>query len=74
VLGIPVRTVPGDAAVTGVAMLAGLGAGVYRDEAEAVARCVRPSAAVLPDPATSDVHALGFARHLELAESAAVRR
>ncbi len=41
VLGIPVRTVPGDAAVTGVAMLAGLGAGVYRDPAEAIARCVR---------------------------------
>ena len=45
VLGIPVRTVPGDAAVTGVAMLAGLGAGVYRDPAEAIARCVRPDAA-----------------------------
>ena len=39
--GIPVRTVPGDAAVTGVAMLAGLGAGLYRDPAEAIARCVR---------------------------------
>ncbi len=42
VLGIPVRTVPGDAAVTGVAMLAGLGAGVYRDPAEAIAP-VRPT-------------------------------
>ena len=42
---MPVRTVPGDAAVTGVAMLAGLGAGVYRDPAEAVERCVRLGAA-----------------------------
>ena len=52
VLGIPVRTVPGDAAVTGVAMLAGLGAGVYRDPAEAIERCVRLEPAVEPDPAT----------------------
>ncbi len=50
VLGIPVRTVPGDAAVTGVAMLAGLGAGVYRDPAEAIARCVRLEPPVEPDP------------------------
>ena len=31
VTGLPVRTIPGDAAVTGVAMLAGIGAGLYRD-------------------------------------------
>ncbi len=41
VCGIPVRTVPGDAAVTGVAMLAGLGAGVFRDVDDAIAGCVR---------------------------------
>lgn len=50
VLGIPVRTVPGDAAVTGVAMLAGLGAGIYRDPAEAIARCSRSDPVVDPDP------------------------
>ncbi len=50
ILGIPVRTVPGDAAVTGVAMLAGLGANVYRDPAEAIARCVRLEPPVEPDP------------------------
>ena len=48
--GIPVRTIPGDAAVTGVAMLAGLGAGVYRDPAEAIARCVRLEPPIEPDP------------------------
>ena len=42
VLGIPVRTVPGDAAVSGVAMLAGLGAGIYRDRCRGH-RAVRPA-------------------------------
>ena len=50
VTGLVVRTYPGDAATTGVAMLAGLGAGIYRDPADAIARCVRPDAPVEPDP------------------------
>ena len=37
-LGIPVVRIPGDAAGTGVAMLAGIGAGVFRDAAEAIVR------------------------------------
>ena len=74
VLGIPVRTVPGDAAVTGVAMLAGLGAGVYRDPAEAIERCVRLEPAVEPDPATRAAYAEARAAYRELARSGAVRR
>ncbi|MDP9482433.1 MAG: FGGY-family carbohydrate kinase, partial [Chloroflexota bacterium] len=74
VLGIPVRSVPGDAAVSGVAMLAGLGAGVYRDPAEAIERCVRLDPAVEPDPATRDVYADARAAYRELASSRAVRR
>ena len=53
VTGLPVRTVPGDAAVTGVAMLAGLGAGVYRDVSDAIGRCARPDPAIDPDPGTA---------------------
>lgn len=74
VLGIPVRTVPGDAAVTGVAMLAGLGRGIYRDPAEAIARCVRMEPAVEPDPANATACAAAAARFHALATSAAVRR
>ncbi len=48
VTGLVVRTYAGDAATTGVAMLAGLGAGVYRDPAEAIARCVRADPPVEP--------------------------
>jgi sugar (pentulose or hexulose) kinase len=73
VLGIPVRVVPGDAAVTGVAMLAGLGTGIYRDPAEAIARCVRPEPAIDPDPGTRDAYGAASAAYHALAASAAVR-
>ena len=73
VLGIPVRTVPGDAAVTGVAMLAGLGAGLYRDPAEAIERCVRLSPAREPDPRTAAAYDQAGAAYHELAGSTAVR-
>ena len=74
VLGIPVRTFPGDAAVSGVAMLAGLGAGIYRDPAEAIERCVRPEPAVEPDPAARSAYADARAAYRALAASDAVRR
>ncbi len=73
VLGIPVRTVPGDAAVTGVAMLAGLGAGVYRDPAEAIERCVQLSPATEPEPRTRVAYVQARADYRGLTESAAVR-
>ncbi len=73
VLGIPVRMVPGDAAVTGGAMLAGIGAGIYRDPSEAVARCVRPDAAVEPDPGVAAAYADSAAAYRAMAASDAVR-
>ena len=66
VLGIPVRTVPGDAAVTGVAMLAGLGAGIYRDAAEAIGRCVRIEPGAEPDPRDRAVYEDTVAAYREL--------
>lgn len=74
VTGIPVRTVPGDAAVTGVAMLAGLGARLYRDPADAIAQCVAPDDPVLPDAAAVDRYEAGFEAWKQLAGSAVVRR
>ena len=73
ILGIPVRTVPGDAAVTGVAMLAGLGVGIYRDPAEAIARCSRPDAALEPDPSVRATYEDAAAHYRALAGSTAVR-
>ncbi|MEA2608071.1 MAG: xylulokinase [Chloroflexota bacterium] len=73
ILGIPVRTLPGDAAVSGVAMLAGLGAGVYRDPAEAIERCVRLDPPAEPDPATRAAYADARARYRQLAASGVVR-
>jgi xylulokinase len=74
VTGLPVRAVPGDAAVTGVAMLAGLGAGVYRSVDEVIARCVHPEEAVEPDPAAARRYDDLFGSWRELAASAVVRR
>lgn len=74
VLGIPVVTVPGDAAVTGVAMLAGLGAGIYRDVAEAIERCVRWEAIIEPDAAARSIYEEADVRFRALMEAPAVRR
>jgi xylulokinase len=74
ILGIPVVTVAGDAAVTGVAMLAGLGAGVYRDVEDAIARCVRWEATIEPDPAAHAVYDEAYLRFQALMQAAAVRR
>ena len=60
--------------MTGVAMLAGLGGGVYRDPAEAIARCVRLEPQIEPDPATAAAYAEAAAAYRALASGAAVRR
>jgi xylulokinase len=73
VTGLPVRTIPGDAAVTGVAMLAGLGVGVYRDVADAIAHCVRPEPMIAPDAATSAVYDEAFERYQALSAATVVR-
>ena len=73
VLGIPVRPIPGDAAVTGVAMLAGLGAGIYRDPSEAIARCSRSDPPVEPDPTVRAAYEGAASAYRALASSAAVR-
>ena len=74
VTGLTVRTIPGDAAVTGVAMLAGLGAGLYRDPDDAVARCVRPDPPVEPAPAAPAADDERYPAFTARVASAAVRR
>jgi xylulokinase len=50
VTGTPVVCVPGDSTAAGAAILAGLGAKIYRDVAQAVAAAYRPGPAAEPDP------------------------
>ncbi len=74
VLGVPVVSVPGDAAVAGVAMLAGLGAGIYRDVDDAIRRCVRLPAPIEPNPRAHAHYDDRFAAWRELAAASVVRR
>ncbi|HEX9634415.1 MAG TPA: FGGY family carbohydrate kinase [Candidatus Limnocylindria bacterium] len=74
VIGVPVVTVPGDAAVTGVAMLAGLGAGIYRGFDDAIGRCVRLASPIEPDPAAHAHYDERFAAWRELAAADVARR
>jgi sugar (pentulose or hexulose) kinase len=74
VTGLPVAIVPGDAAVTGVAMLAGLGAGVYRDVPEAIDRCVRFADRFEPDPANAEAYEDAYAAFQELMAAEIARR
>lgn len=74
VTGCPVVTIPGDATVTGVAMLAGIGSGVYRDLDEAIERCVHPEPPIEPDPRVAAAYDERFRAYRELVASTAVRR
>jgi xylulokinase len=69
VLGIPVLRVPGDATTSGVAMLAGLGVGVYRDPESAIAIACRPEAPVEPDPANRDRYSAVYEHYREIVSS-----
>ena len=74
VLGVPVASVPGDAATTGVAMLAGLGAGVYRDIDEAMLRCVQFEDRIEPSTAAAARYDEAYAAWRRLIRSEVVRR
>ncbi len=73
VLGIPVTRVPGDAAAAGVAMLAGLGVGVYPDAAAAVATAARSDEAFEPVPANHDRYNDVYEHYREVVASAMLR-
>jgi xylulokinase len=73
VLGVPVVRVPGDAAATGVAMLAGLGVGAYADPAAAIAAACHVDAPVDPDAAAHERYTALYERYLGLVGSPVVR-
>jgi xylulokinase len=73
VLGIPVIRIPSDAAAAGVAMLAGVGVGVYKDPADAVATACRTDAPVEPDAANHDRYEEFYERYRAAIDSQIVR-
>ncbi|HEY1641007.1 MAG TPA: FGGY family carbohydrate kinase [Streptosporangiaceae bacterium] len=73
VTGIPVVPVPGDCTAAGAAMLAGLGTGLYRDAAEAVAAGYHPAAPADPDPANRARYDELYERYLALIGSPVAR-
>jgi sugar (pentulose or hexulose) kinase len=69
VTGTPVVCVPGDSTAVGAAMLAGLGAGIYRDVGEAVAHAYRPGPVAEPDPRHRGLYDEMYGRYLALTGS-----
>jgi sugar (pentulose or hexulose) kinase len=69
VTGTPVVCVPGDSTAVGAAMLAGLGAGIYRDVREAVAHAYRPGPVAEPDPRHRGLYDEMYGRYLALTGS-----
>ncbi|HLY14641.1 MAG TPA: FGGY family carbohydrate kinase [Candidatus Limnocylindrales bacterium] len=72
VLGIPIIRVPGDATSAGAALLAGLGAGIYRDAAEAVAVGSRAERPIEPDPAVHQRYGELYRGYRDLVASRAI--
>ena len=73
VTGIPVVLVAGDSTAAGAAMLAGLGAGIYRDAAEAVEAGYCPASRAEPDPAHRALYDDLYERYRALVGSPVVR-
>jgi xylulokinase len=69
VTGTPVVCVPGDSTAAGAAALAGLGAKIYTDPAQAVNAVYRPGPAAEPDPRNRGLYDEMYARYQALTGS-----
>lgn len=74
VLGVPVVRVPGDAATTGIAMLAGIGTGVYPTVEAAIERCVHLEDRIDPRRQVGARYDHAYAEYRGLADATVVRR
>jgi sugar (pentulose or hexulose) kinase len=66
VTGTPVVCVPGDSTAAGTAALAGLGAGIYTDQEQAVQAAYRPGPTAEPDPRLRGLYDDLYARYQAL--------
>jgi xylulokinase len=73
VLGIPVSRVPGDATSAGVALLAGLGVGVYASPEAAMATACRRDPLIEPDAAAHGRYEALYAHYREVIGSPLLR-
>jgi xylulokinase len=73
VLGIPVSRVPGDATGAGVALLAGLGVGLYAGPEDAMATACRRDSPIEPDAANHERYRDIYERYREVVASATLR-
>jgi xylulokinase len=73
VLGIPVSRVPGDATSAGVALLAGLGVGVYTSPEAAMATACKRDPLIEPDAAAHDRYEALYAHYREVVGSPLLR-
>ncbi len=73
VLGIPVSRVPGDATAAGVALLAGLGVGVYSSPDSAMATACRRDPPIEPDAANHERYLAIYEHYREVVGSPLVR-
>jgi xylulokinase len=71
--GVSVVMIPGDASATGVAMLAGMGAGVYADAEQAIKQASPAGETFEPRASAKAAYDDLFRRYLDLRQSAAVR-
>lgn len=69
VLQIPIETIENkELGAQGAAIAAGIGAGIYRDYADGIARTTRITGKVMPNPALKELYEAKFARYCALAE------
>jgi xylulokinase len=73
VLGIPVSRVPGDATGAGVALLAGLGVGLYSSPEVAMATACRRDSPIEPNAANHERYQAIYERYREVVASATLR-
>ncbi|HVC03084.1 MAG TPA: FGGY family carbohydrate kinase [Candidatus Acidoferrales bacterium] len=73
VLGIPVARVPGDATAAGVALLAGLGVGLYSSPEVAMATACRRDSPIEPIAANHERYQGIYERYRDVAASATLR-
>jgi xylulokinase len=67
VLGLPLeRTAATEGSAYGAALLAGVAGGVFADVGEAVARCVRPTGRIDPEPAWREAYEESYGRYRAL--------
>lgn len=71
VLGITLKTTISSDSSLGSAMLAGIAAGVFKDPADAVARCVKPKSVTVPNPENTEKYRKVFLEYKKIHDALA---